>query len=92
MERNSTCILLMASLKLYIMGHVVADWDIQMPSYSDSCESMKGLSKHDQFKLRCENRKIFVKTKTENMMLNHIRAIMKYEDDWQIELTVESKI
>jgi hypothetical protein len=26
------------------------------------------------------------------MMLNHIRAIMKYEDDWQIELTVESKI
>lgn len=82
----------MARLELFVINVRVADWDLQLPSYSDASSAMQRLSKEEAFKVKCTNRQIFIEEKAKLMVLNHMRLILKYPDDWRIELTVESKM
>ena len=82
----------MAQLQLFIKEVRVADWDLQLPSYRIASTGIAGLSKEEAFQVKCTNRQMFIEEKTKLMMLNHLRLILKYPEDWRIELIIESKI
>lgn len=82
----------MARLQLFVKEMIVADWDLQLPSYSIASKAIAGLSKEEAFKVKCTNRQIFIDEKAKLMMLNHLRLILKYPEEWRIELIVKSKI
>ena len=70
----------MGKLQLYINGHMIADWEVILPSFS----SMK-------FKERCAAREKFLQDKAKYLQLKHLRAIMKNED-YEIYYTSPSKL
>ena len=82
----------MARLELIVTNVRVADWELQLPSYGNAAAGITGLSKEEAFRVKCTNRQLFIEEKVKLMVLNHIRMILKYPDDWRIELTVESKM
>lgn len=81
-----------ARMELFVREMRIADWDLQLPSYSESSSSIAGLSKEEAFQIKCTNRQIFIEEKSKLMVLNHLRLILKYPNQWSIELTVKSKI
>lgn len=71
----------MTRLQLYVKGHRVADWELELPS-----------PRNKHFKERINIRKEFIDQKILELRAAHFEVIGKYKDDFSIELLMESKM